>query len=796
MKQLHLICNAHLDPVWQWDWNEGATAALATFYSAAELADEYDYIFCHNEALLYEWIERYDPALFARIKALVEAGKWHIMGGWYIQPDCNIPSGEGFVRQIETGLTYFKEKFGARPTTAVNFDSFGHTQGLVQILNKTGYDSYIFCRPLVPMMELPHMFFEWKGLDGSSVKAARFEDDSIYCSDLGKAVENIKRKMRPWEGEDVAFALWGIGNHGGGPSRKDLREVGEFMQEQLGNGVQIMHSTPEQFFAAATPKASLDGALQPCFVKCYTSVSTLKRRYAELEDKLLMTEKICARAALETDFVYDKKAMDEAQRIMAMIQFHDVLSGTSILEGNVSSLRKADYALEILDEQFSRAFFKLYEGWERGKGGEYPFAVFNPHPYEIDDVFDLEMLLLNAVGSMGPDMYHLEVRDEHGVCVSQLTKESSTINMDRRKRVTVRAKLAPMSLTRFDVKTSIVDRVPVDRTPQTSFDLGGGVHADFCQKCGAMTGLSQDGKQYLGCGAFMPVSYSDNEDPWGWWLKTVSNDLTKLECKTSLRVIERGDVLTRMESEYTTGKSDVRVAYTLYNDLPYVDVKVNASWNDQGKGLKLEIPLKEFGKFIGQTSFGTQEYDQDLEQCSQRFVAVECGDKMLAVFKSGSYGCSVENGKLYLTLLNGSVYCAHPAGDLPILPDERYYDYIDLGVHEFSFRVAICERGELERMATEFCQKPYTLNVYPHGNGTYLNESPVVLSDHDITLSCFRKLEDETYMIRLFNNLDTARKCDCTVKGASLSLEFGKYEVKTLLYKNGKLCEHDSMLAI
>ena len=95
-----------------------------------------------------------------------------------------------------------------------------------------------------------------------------------------------------------------------------------------------------------------------------------------------------------------------------------------------------------------------------------------------------------------------------------------------------------------------------------------------------------------------------------------------------------------------------------------------------------------------------------------------------------------------------------------------------------------------------FCQKPYTLNVYPHGNGTYLKESPVVLSDNDITLSCFRKLEDETYMIRLFNNLDAARKCDCTVKGATLSLEFGKYEVKTLLYQNGTLCEHDSMLMI
>ena len=74
-------------------------------------------------------------------------GSWHIMGGWYLQPDCNMPSGESFVRQILLGQRYFREKFGVEPTTAVNLDPFGHTRGLVQILAKSGYDSYLFCRP-------------------------------------------------------------------------------------------------------------------------------------------------------------------------------------------------------------------------------------------------------------------------------------------------------------------------------------------------------------------------------------------------------------------------------------------------------------------------------------------------------------------------------------------------------------------------------------------------------------------------------------------------------------------------
>ena len=144
MKKLHLICNSHIDPVWMWDWEEGLGTAISTFYQAAEFFKEYEYVFCHNEAILYEFIEEHDPALFAEISRLVAEGKWSIMGGWYLQPDCNLPSGEAFVRQIKLGREYFEEKFNARPTTAINFDSFGHNVGMVQIMKKCGYDSYLF----------------------------------------------------------------------------------------------------------------------------------------------------------------------------------------------------------------------------------------------------------------------------------------------------------------------------------------------------------------------------------------------------------------------------------------------------------------------------------------------------------------------------------------------------------------------------------------------------------------------------------------------------------------------------
>ena len=176
MIRLHLISNAHLDPVWQWQWNEGAAAAISTFRVAADFCEQFDgYVFNHNEALLYMWTKEYEPQLFQRIQKLVKEGRWHIMGGWFLQPDCNMPSGEDFVRQILVGRRFFLEHFGACPTTAVNFDSFGHTKGLVQILQKSGYDSYLFMRPDPPAEELKDLtqLFCWEGFAGSKVHGMR-----------------------------------------------------------------------------------------------------------------------------------------------------------------------------------------------------------------------------------------------------------------------------------------------------------------------------------------------------------------------------------------------------------------------------------------------------------------------------------------------------------------------------------------------------------------------------------------------------------------------------------------------
>lgn len=795
MKKLHLICNSHIDPVWMWDWEEGLGEAISTFYQAEQFCREFDYIFNHNEALLYEFVEEKDPELFAAIREQMKAGKWHIMGGWYLQPDCNLPSGEAFVRQISLGRRYFKEKFGIRPTTAINFDSFGHSVGLVQILKKCGFDSYLFCRPMPEMLALPAREFIWVGKDGSRVKASRVEDESIYCSGYGTALAEIQRKASVYGDSDVGVALWGVGNHGGLPSRKDLNDVAQFMQDA---GYEVVHSTPEAYFAEIHPTAEYAGSLQPCLIGAYTSMQSIKKKHIELENMLFTTEKLCSMAELNGLYVWDKEAFSKAEKALAMLEFHDVASGTCAQDGEKSSLRKADHALELLQEQFNKAFFALCTRYAKAGGGEFPVFLFNPQPYERDTVCETEFLMPKALIS-DTQQYTVTAWQNGRKLPAQCIKELSNIHYDRRKRIAYRCALAPLGVTRVDFRVEVT---PKTCLPETEGDRI--VFADSVKtlRISRTTGLLEsfvvNGKEMLSGGAFQPVIYDDNADPWGWYMDKIGKNAESMrlsECESgpfgklkNVNIIENGDVLTEAESFFAGGSSFVRVSYKMYRDMPYTDVRVDVLWNEQQKALKIKLPLALDGAFIGQIPFGTDEFRKDGGEIhAQRFAGFQNGEQVLTIYNNCTFGFSAEGNDLYATLLRGAAYCAHPIEDRALIDVNRFIPYIEQGKHSFCFRLSYDKREELENNAQEFVNPPYSLNFFPHGNGGEVQ--PVLwVENRAVSLSAFCRT-GKGYTLRLVNNNDRGVETGLTLRGRQYHLNFGKYEVKTFAFDGNDLVE-------
>ena len=290
-RKVHLVCNAHIDPVWLWEWPEGAGEAMSTFRTAARFCEERSgFVFSHNESLLYEWIEEYEPALFRRIRTLVRRKRWAVLGGWFVQPDCNMPSGESFIRQILIGKRYFRKAFGVDVKTAANLDPFGHTRGLVQILAKSGYHSYLFCRPDRSFAVLPGDDFRWIGYDGSEVLASRAE--AHYNSRGGGARAKVEDWLRAHPDRTPSLLLWGIGNHGGGASERDLDDIDKMRAEEP--GADIVHSTAEAYFEEVGRERGrlprFDRGLNPWAVGCYTTMSRVKRAHRQLENELFSGE--------------------------------------------------------------------------------------------------------------------------------------------------------------------------------------------------------------------------------------------------------------------------------------------------------------------------------------------------------------------------------------------------------------------------------------------------------------------------------------------------------------------------
>ncbi len=331
-KTLYMIGNAHIDPVWLWQWQEGYHEVIATFRSALDRLTEYDeFVFVASSAALYAWVEHSDPVMFAEIKARIAEGRWHVVGGWWIEPDCNIPGGESLVRQALYGQRYFREKFGVTAATGYNVDSFGHNATLPQILRKAGQRYYVFLRPMPHEKDLPSHLFWWEADDGSRVLAFRVMFE--YCTWSKDLEAHIRRCGDALKAPfDTGMGFFGVGNHGGGPTRENIESIRRLSTQP--DLPRLVLSDPDTFFAHVEsqdlPIPVVHDELQHHASGCYAAHSGVKRWNRTAENRLIAAEKWSAVAALATGQPYPRAEFTRAWQGVLFNQFHDILAGTAL----------------------------------------------------------------------------------------------------------------------------------------------------------------------------------------------------------------------------------------------------------------------------------------------------------------------------------------------------------------------------------------------------------------------------------------------------------------------------------
>lgn len=814
-KKMHMICNAHLDYVWQWKWDESVSAALSTFRAAADFCEEYDgFVFNHNEAVLYEWIEQYEPELFERIKRLVKEGKWNIIGGWYLQPDCLMPSGESFVRQILLGRSYFKEKFGAVPTTAVNFDSFGHTKGLVQILTKSGFDSYVFMRPDKDDYELAKgIDFVWEGFDGSKVTCHKILP--CYNSLMGQVQKEIDTYAEHFSGKPIGFMPWGVGNHGGGPSRMDLNTIAENQKKDM--EFELVHSTPEAYFAELKDLdldlPVVNKSLVSIFVGCYTSQIRIKQKHRELENLLYSTEKMASAAAMQNLMEYPEAELRKAMVSLATSEFHDILPGTSIQTVEEEALDTMAGAISSLKEIRTRAFYALASGQEKVGEGVYPIAVYNPHPFPVKGIFECEFMLADQ--NWEDNFTVTEIYHNGKKVNSQLEKEGSALNLDWRKKVAFEAVLEPSSMNRFDCHTKRIDARPVFETNPVDGKLtfeNDERKLVINAKTGLIDSYEVGGVEMLKKDAFKLLVVDDIADSWRMDTYTFDKVIGEFELMTeaegaefcgidapgNIRIVNDGDVRTIVEAYFKYKNSALCISYKIPKQGSKIQIDLRVYCNEKDKMFKLSVPTA-FGadKYIGQTAFGIDNLQTDgKEAVSQKWSAAVSETSALYVVNNGVYGSSFENGEMRISLLRSASYCAHPIPERSLFPDSRFMPRFDQGERTYSFWLDVCTPDTLEkadRDATIHNEWVTAVNIFPSGSGKK-PEAAVVFDCDNAGVSAFKKASmGDGYVLRLYENSgkDAEGTFDIPSLGIKHKFTLSKFEVKTFIIRDGAVTETD-----
>ncbi|MFA7673998.1 MAG: glycoside hydrolase family 38 C-terminal domain-containing protein [Clostridia bacterium] len=809
MKNLHLVCNSHIDPVWLWELEEGIAETLSTFRVCASFCEEYDgFIFNHNEAMLYQWVEKHEPKLFKRIQKLVAKGKWHIMGGWYLQPDCNMPSGESFVRQILEGRTYFKEKFNVEPRTCINLDAFGHTRGLVDIMKQSGYDSYLICRPEPDMLDLPDEDFKWEGFSGDAIVCHRAYNS--YESHRGEADEKIMEWMKLNKARKVGMVLWGIGDHGGGPSRVDYEKISKLNDSS--KEYDIRHSVPENYFMELDDNMLpvYSGTLNPRYIGCYTSQIRIKQLHRTLENELYLTEKICAHATASKLMAYPKEEIRTASKDLMLMEFHDILPGSSIQPVENYAISLAGHGLAELKQIKTQAFLALCRGQKIARDGEIPILVYNPHPYEVKYIVECEFQLADQ--NKNREVFADPVVYQNGRKIPcQVEREASNFNVDWRKKSVFYATLKPGQINRYDVKIEIIPnrerplmKVRKDMYIFKTKDLT--VH--ISKLTGTMEKYEINDIDYIKGAGFLPVVIKDDENSWAFKEKSFRNtegffkvmdkeegnvfsgilDSNKID---SVRVIEDGEVRTVIEAVMKYNDSFLCLRYYLPKKGTQVKVTAKVYWNEKMKMLKLSIPTTvEKGKYMGQQAYGNEMLlTNGDEMVSHKWNMLFDKDKAVSIVNTGTYGSDVLDNEIRISMLRSPGYSAGKSDfsvrNKYIMPQDRFSPYQDQGErdYEFFFNAGNTEERKeaIEREAMVNNEKPVALSFFPTGEGRKIKPF-AILSDSVITMPVFKKSESgKEYIIRMYNPSEETRATKLTLPAIRWEgvFTFNKYQVRS-----------------
>ena len=777
-KVLHVIGHSHIDAAWLWPWREGADTVLTTFRSALDrIAETPGFCYTHSSSAHYRWVEAADPAMLSEIRARIREGRWEVVGGWPVEPDCNIPAAESFARHALYGKAFCRRALGVDVKIGFNPDSFGHSAGLPTILKHAGYGYYAFMRPQEHEMTLPLLFW-WEGPDGSRVLVCRIWRNYDADAELVKPAATAAFA----QGFDHGALFFGVGDHGGAVTQEQIRQIEELRKD--GTLPELRWSTLRDFFRAIETSpafASLPvvkGELQHHARGCYSANGEEKALNRRAERSLVASETILLMAHRELGRAYPAEAFAESWWKVCFCQFHDMMAGTSLYSDYQDVRDSVGYACEVAQTAKVSALEAMAKRADLSAVQEGAVFVFNPLPWK-------RKVLLECYADQDPS---------GSAQVTHLTaKDGTKTPLQWRPSA---------SMTNFFPRLSAWVDVPA--CGYKVFELAHGEapaaesYKDFFKPGEKSLGIAAlragDGTPMLSHAIELAV-IEDKSDTWAHGIDVFQREIGRPEFVSST-VVEDGPVtrVTRQRAKWRS--SEVVLDIAQFAGLDFVELRFVIDWHEHEQILMLEVPTalsdpRVFAKVPGAV---LERAVNGGEEPYQDWVAVqgeiEGNVYTVALLNAQSYSYNCMHGILHTILIRSAPYARHNPNQVPQNDNNAWQDQ---GRQERRFWLK-CARGQqhelgLDRLAEEL-QSPaeYVLDSR-HGGTEPWEQSWLEIEPANVWVTAIKRAEgeaDET-ILRMQERAGAATKAKIrsSTLGIDTTVALAPYEMKTLAVKRG-----------
>ena len=800
-KTIKLIGNAHLDPIWLWRWQEGCAEVLQTFRSALDRLKEYnDFVFTCSSAAYYKWVEEIDPQMFEEIRVMVKKGRWVPVNGWWVQPDCNMPSGESYARQALYSQLYYYEKFGITCKTGYNVDSFGHNAMLPQLLQKGGMDFYVFQRPgMHENSEIPENLFWWDSADGSRVLTYHIPDGygSSGVESLNKRIDETNERAE--KAGHGLMLFYGVGNHGGGPTKGDIEYLKANLEREGYNDLEF--SSPDGYFEDILNEfldlPSWNDELQHHASGCYSATSLIKALNRKAENALAAAEKWDTISSIATDAKPCTKEFEKAWQKVCFNQFHDIMCGCSIMEAYEDVKASEGYALNIASESYNNAVLRIsrkIDTWIDGvsdpvfeerhfsgadSGFPRPVVVFNPHSYEVE---------------LPVRTYHPSkaVTDCEGNDVLFQNIRSSRSNDNHLDTLFV-AKVPPFGYATYWLEIDGDARAEKELSGEQNFFMENEfMTVELDSETGYIKSLvdKKSGAEYAGDNfrAIPTVINDENTDTWAHMVFKF-HDVKGLMELVSIERVENGALRSVVRTKHKFGDSYLTQDFILAKGQKTLRVDCKAMWQEKFTMLKFAFPIggeKEISTYEIPCGYIKRPCNGEEEPAlNWADITVDKDGKRvgISVMSDSKYSYDCPGAELRLTALRNVIFADHysdrPAAD---------FNFTDEGLNRFSYGIYLhedeAETSDIVKEAHLFNNNIVTVPESYHRGEFSQKDSFIYTNLDNVVITALKRCEDGSgdLIVRLYETkgIESSRGYIMSkLFDNGFWYDIGKHEIKT-----------------